>query len=97
MDYGYAGLSQGRTFGLGPLVLMACHRSQFTCSVSQIWAFQTVSAWSSKAVSALTARRTARRARITINESGQGTGGEAGIRTLRCRLSNLVMARDFWF
>jgi hypothetical protein len=25
------------------------------------------------------------------------TGGEAGIRTLRPRLSNLVMARDFWF
>ena len=24
------------------------------------------------------------------------TGGEAGIRTLRPRLSNLVMARDFW-
>jgi len=25
------------------------------------------------------------------------SGGEAGIRTLRPRLSNLVMARDFWF
>ena len=28
---------------------------------------------------------------------GKDLGGEAGIRTLRPRLSNVVMARDFWF
>ena len=27
----------------------------------------------------------------------EADGGEAGIRILRTRLSNLVMARDFWF
>ena len=32
----------------------------------------------------------------TINESGGVTGGEAGIRILRTRLSKWLMARDFW-
>jgi hypothetical protein len=31
-----------------------------------------------------------------INGSNNLTGGEAGIRILRTRLSNLVMTRDFW-
>jgi len=29
-------------------------------------------------------------------ERVRGIGGEAGIRTLRTRVSKLVMARDFW-
>jgi hypothetical protein len=32
----------------------------------------------------------------TINESGGITGGEAGIRILKTRLSKWLMARDFW-
>jgi hypothetical protein len=53
----YAVLRRGRTFGLRPRAIMACQRSHFTCSVSQICASQPVSAWSRSAVSALTARR----------------------------------------
>jgi len=32
----------------------------------------------------------------TINESGDQTGGEAGIRMRRSTISNVLMARDFW-
>jgi hypothetical protein len=31
------------------------------------------------------------------DEQEREIGGEAGIRILRTRLSNLVMTRDFWF
>ena len=34
--------------------------------------------------------------RATLSGVDASNGGEAGIRTLRWRLSNLVMARDFW-
>ena len=53
----YAVLRSGRTLGLCGRDFMACHRSHFACSVSQICASQPVSASSRSAVSALTARR----------------------------------------
>ena len=40
----YAVLRNGRTFGLFARAFIACHKSHFACSVSQIWASQPVSA-----------------------------------------------------